>query len=135
MAEQGPGHWDHKAQLLFPAHGPKRRGLRKWQSLLSEAQGPGCAPSLGNGSIWMDTSSLIRLDPAPQRALVIQGWLEHCLETGQAVAWGVGRNSAYKHGCPKTLALLPSTPPGLLWPWSVPSLYFAPGSPEGDLLP
>ena len=45
LTEQGPGQWDPKAQLLFPTHGPKGRGLRKWQPLLREPQGPGCAHS------------------------------------------------------------------------------------------
>ena len=85
-------------------------------------------PTLANSSTWMDTSSLIRLDPAPQRALVIQGWLEHCLETRQAVASGWEELCLETWGSP---ALLPSASTrATVAPWSVPSLCFAPGNPE-----
>ena len=106
-----------------------RGGVCGSGSHFSESPKALAVPTLGNGSTWMDTSSLIRLDPAPQRALVIQGWLEHCLETRQAVALGWEELCLETWGSP---ALLPSaSTQATVAPWSVPSLCFAPEAQSG----
>lgn len=94
---------------LSASHHIALRGVWKWQSLLREPPSSRNWPHLG-GHYFSKPARSWHL-----RALVIPGWTEHCLETVQAIAWGIGRSTAWwPHPNPRCL-------PFPLWMlWSMP---------------